>query len=91
MYAPYILEHFLIERLYMLVVSYMVIDHGHLPTTDTSTHVRHTIVVADSRVLIIGVSVTGLGSIPHHLVGILCVTADKRTTTRSGYHLVTIE
>ena len=73
------------------MVSNMVIQHGHLSTTDTGTNIAHTIVIADSGMLIIGISIASLSSIPHDGVGLLGIAADKRASSRSRNHLVAIE
>ena len=75
----------------MLVVSNMVVKHSHLTTTDTSTHVTHAIVVADSSMLIVRISITSLSSIPHHLVGFILVAANQGATTRRGNHLIAVK
>ena len=69
----------------------MIIEHLHLTTTNTCTHVTHTVVVTDFRMLIIRVRIARLSSVPHNIVCILLVTANQRTTTRSRNHLVAVE
>ena len=91
MHARNLLQQFFIQRLDMFMMGNMVIQYRHLTTTNTSTHIRHTIVIANSTVLIVRISITSLCSIPHHLVGILRITANQRTSTRSSNHLVAIE
>ena len=87
----HILQQFLIQCLNMLVVGNMRICNSHLPTTNTGTNVAHTIIITDSRMLIVRISITSLGSIPHNSIFVLCIPANQSTTTRCGYHLITVK
>ena len=69
----------------------MVFHHSHLSAADTGANIAHAVVIADSLMLIIRISLSGLGGIPHNLVGSLLVRANQGTTTTGGDHLVTIK
>ena len=73
------------------MMSDVILQYSHLTTTDTRTNITHTVVVTDGSMLIVRISITSLGSIPHHVVLALGILANQGTTTRSSNHLVTIE
>ena len=75
----------------MTVMGDMLIKDGHLTTSDTGTDVTHTIVVSHRLMMVIRISLTGLGGVPHHTVTGLHIRTDERTATRGGDHLVAIE
>ena len=69
----------------------MRIQNSHLAATDTRTNIRHTIIVTDSRMLIIRIRITSLRSIPHNLIGILRIAANESAATGSRNHLIAVE
>ena len=73
------------------MMSDMCIQNSHLTTSDTCTYVWHTVVVTNLCMLVVGISITGLSCMPHHVVGIFPVLADESTTTRSSNHLIAIK
>ena len=84
-------KQLLVHFLHMLMMFEMVVDYGHLSAADTGTDITHAVVIADSLVLVIGISLTGLGGIPHDFISGLFVGADQSTTATGGNHLVAIE
>ena len=84
-------QQFLVKLLHMTMVSDVGIEDSHLTATDTSTHVRHTIVVADGSVLVVWIGITSLCRIPHDLIGVFCIAANKSAAAGSRYHLVAVE
>ena len=89
--ALYISQQLFIHLLHVFVMSKVVIYHRHLSTTNASTNVRHTIVVTYLLMLIVWVAFTILSCVHHYLSPMLLILCDKRTTTRSSNHLITIE
>ena len=73
------------------MMSNMILENSHLTTADTRTNIRHTIVVANLGMLVVRISITCLCSVPHNVVGILVITANKCTSTRGSNHLISIE
>ena len=69
----------------MLVMGYMRIEHCHLSTTDTRTHIAHAVVITDGRMLVIRISIARLRGIPHDGVRILGIAANERTTLSPNY------
>ena len=65
----------------MLVVSDMRVKYGHLTATNTGTYIRHTVIVSGSSMLIIGICITGLSSIPHDFICLFWIPTDKCTST----------
>ena len=41
--------------------------------------------------LVVGISIAGLSGIPHNLIRILLIAADKGSTTRGSNHLIAVE
>ena len=41
--------------------------------------------------LVVGISIAGLGGIPHNLIRILLIAADKGTTARGSNHFIAVE
>lgn len=77
MNARHIGQQFLIKLLHMLMMLDMRIENSHLAATDTCANIGHTIVVADGSVLVVRICVTSLSGIPHYLIGILGIAANK--------------
>ena len=75
----------------MLMMVDMRLRDSHLTTTDTSTDIRHAVVVTDSLMLIIRVSFASLRSIPHNGILVLGILANQRAAARGGNHLVPVE
>ena len=80
-----------IQTAQMLMVCYVLIHHRHLAATDTRTNVTHPIIIAYTLMLVVGIGLTGLGSIEHYLTLGLFIRSNKGTATAGGYHHVTIE
>ena len=75
----------------MTMMGDVLINDLHLSTTDTGTDVTQAVVVAHRLMMIVRISLTGLGGIPHHMITGLCIWTDERPATRGGDHLVAIE
>ena len=90
-YARHTSQQLLIHLLHMLVVVDMLIEHGHLSTTDAGADVRHAVVVANGLMLIVRIGLAGLGGQPHDLLPSLLVGADECAAARGGDHLVAVE
>ena len=69
----------------------MFIQDGHLTATDAGTDIRHTVVVANCLVLVVGIRLAGLGGIPKDFVLQFGIVAHQRTAAGGGNHLVAIE
>ena len=80
-----------IQTAQMLMVRYMLIHHRHLTAADSRTNVTHPIIIAYTLMLVVGIGLTGLGSIEHYLTFGLFIRANQSTATTGGYHLVAIE
>lgn len=80
MHARHIGQQFLVKLPHMLMMLDMRIENSHLAATDTCTNIGHTIVVANGRMLIVRISIARLRSIPHNLIGILGIAANKSAT-----------
>ena len=52
MHPLHVLQQFLIQRLHVLMVGDMLLQHLHLTPADTRTHVTHAVVVTDGAVLV---------------------------------------
>ena len=75
----------------MLMVIDVLLCHFHLSSANTGAHVAHTIIITDGRMLVIGISVTGLSSIPHNLIFIFRILTNQGSSTRCSDHFVAIE
>ena len=73
------------------MVRYVFIHYCHLTATDSGTNVTHPIIIAYTFMLVVGIGLTGLGSIEHNLFLRLLIRANQSTATAGGYHLVAIE
>ena len=87
----HISQQLTIQTAQMLMVRYVLIHHRHLAAADTRTNVTHPIIIAYTLMLVVGIGLTGLGSIEHYLTLGLLVRANQGTATAGGYHLVAIE
>ena len=84
-------QQFPVQCAHMLVMGYVVSGNGHLAAAYTRADIGHTVIVSDALVLIVGISLAGLGGVEHNLGLALLVRADKRASARGGYHLVAVE
>ena len=87
----HISQQLTIQTAQMLMVRYMLIHHRHLTAADSRTNVTHPIIIAYTLMLVVGIGLTGLGSIEHNLFLRLLIRANQSTATAGGYHLVAIE
>ena len=87
----HISQQLTIQTAQILMVRYVLIHHRHLAATDTCTNVTHPIIIAYTLMLVVGIGLTGLGSIEHNLFLRLLIRANQSTATAGGYHLVAIE
>ena len=91
MHARDIGQQFLVKLLHMTMVSDVGIEDSHLTTADTRTDIGHSVVVADGSVLVVRIGITSLCRIPHDLIGVFCIAADKSAAAGSRDHLVAVE
>lgn len=84
-------QQFLIKLLHMLMMLDMRIENSHLAATDTCANIGHTIVVADGSMLVVRIGITRLCRIPHDLIGIFSIAANKSAAAGSRDHLVAVE
>ena len=96
-YSGHAGQQFFVQCLHMLVMADMCLQHGHLPAPYAGTDIAHSVVIANCRMLVVGICVPCLCGIPHNLVGIVLgcrsfsPVAYQRSAAGSGNHLVAIE
>ena len=79
--AGNVLQQLMVQLLHVLMVGNMVGEHRHLAAADTSAHIAHAIIVADGRMLIVGIGIACLSCVPHDGLSILCILTDEGSTT----------
>lgn len=87
-HALNILQQLTIKFLHVLVVGYVVIDHGHLSAAYAGAYVRHAVVIAYVLMLIVGIELTGLGGIKQDFPSLGLSGAYEGAAARGGDHLV---
>ena len=90
-HARHIFKQFTIQSLHMFMMFNMFVGHKHLSASDAGADITHAVVISYGSMLIIRISVTGLGSIPHDVIFAFDVVANQGAASRSSYHLVPVE
>ena len=90
-YTIHTFKSILVKSMYMAVMRNMLIQYGHLTTTDTRTNITHTIIVTDLFMLVMRERFTSLRSIKHRLLLGAFIRNDQSPATRSSDHLITIK
>ena len=87
----HISKSLLVHLCYMTMMTDMIFHHRHLSTAYAGTNITHPVIIADSLMLIIRISLTSLSSIPHNLLLGRHVRTNQCAASRGRNHLITIE
>ena len=87
----HVFEQFLVKLEDMLVMVDMVVDDGHLATPDTSADVRHAVVIADGLMLVVRISLAGLGGEENSVLFGLQIVADQCSSPTGSDDFVAVE